>query len=612
MDQRVSSCVGPSGSEVAYATSGSGPPLLLAAWWTSHLELDWQNPEFRAFVERLGARHTVVRYDRPGVGMSERVERAFDLETETACLAAVADAADCDRFDLLGISCGTPPSIRLAARWPERVRRLLVFGGYLDGSELIDGATRSAVVSMVSANWGFGSKALTSIFLPDADAGSVRRFSSAQRHTTTAPVAAALLDLTFHMDASDDVAGVLQPALVLHRAQDQAVGLLHGERLAAALPAGELRVLEGRAHLPWAGDVDGLLGEVEAFLDGGSVAAAPQRRLGTICFVDVVGSTAQQGEIGDARWRDRLDELARLLVREAGDRGGIVLKDTGDGAMLVFDLPSEAVVFADRVRREVRGLGLECRAGLHTGEYETRGDDVTGRAVSTAARVTDQAQGGTVLVTAVTAELAAGRGLRFDHLGVRRVKGIETPLSLYEAEPRPSRPVADDDAPSFVRDGDGWRLRFQGRENSIRHAKGIADLAALVSNRGHDVDAAQLFSGSPNADRSTGSNVLDDDAIRGYRDRLGEVEALLDAADEAGDAEGSAVLDEERGSLLAELRASLGLGGRSRRMGDDVERARKAVAGRIRDAIRKVRALDPALADHLAEHVTTGRVCRYR
>ncbi len=613
MDQLVARCSGPAGEEIAYATVGNGPALVLAAWWTSHLELDWQNQELREFVLALAENHTVIRYDRPGVGMSSRGDRDYDLRTETGHLEAVVVASSFDSVDLLGISCGGPPCAQRAAARPDLVRRLVFIGSYLDGGTISDEATRGAVRDLVAVNWGLGSKALTSVFLPDSDGPTARRFASAQRHTATAQVAADLLQLTFDMDVTQVAPKVSQPALVLHRTGDHVVTADSGRRLAEELGDAEFRLLEGRAHLPWAERAADLVAMIESFLLEGAAVRAPARTLATVVAVDIVESSRLIIQLGDALWRQRLDAFHDRVALEAGATGATSVKSTGDGALLTFALPGEAIAFASSIRRAARQLGFGLRSGIHTGEIELRGPDISGRTVLIASQLCDLAPADGVFVSAITAELSAGRGYRMIDAGLHQLNGIADPVAVLEVEP-PGDDIADQRALRLKlhQNGTSWDIHFGSRVVTLRNTKGIADLATLVGSPGADIDAVELMDGAAGWKRSTGADALDGRAIAAYRDRLGEIEVALDDADARGDVAESNRLDDERAAIIGQLRAASGLGNRTRRLGDDVERARKAVSARIRDAIERIAVADAELGTYLQQTVTTGRYCRYR
>lgn len=463
VEQTIRIVEAPSGEQIAYATVGSGPLLVLTAWWTSHLELDWDDPGFRVFVESLAQRHTVVRYDRPGVGMSDRGERRYDLDGETDYLRTVVDAAtaehDADRIDLLGISCGGPASVRLAVERPEQVRHLVLFASYVEGATITDEATRSALTDLVRANWGMGSNTLTGIFLPDAEPDAARRFSRAQRTTASADVAADLLDLTFNLDASEYVADVSVPTLVIHRRRDQVIPADHGKQLARSIAGAEYCELEGKVHVPWTADNTAALSRIEEFLTGQAALAPPQRKLITLVFTDIVGSTDTMSEVGDARWRERLDEFTTMLAAEAATHGGTILQDTGDGAMASFDLPGSAFAWAIAVRARCRSLDLQVRSGVHMGEVELRGDNITGISVVIASRVCDQARAGEILATATTAELAAGGAAKTNDAGTRDLKGVAGERALVSVAPIAHAP----DVPATPT-GAGSSIRFDGYE----------------------------------------------------------------------------------------------------------------------------------------------------
>lgn len=612
MDQRVAVCEGPNGEEIAYATVGEGPALVFSAWWTSHLELDWQDPNVRDFIHALAETHRVVRYDRPGVGMSGRDERLFTLASEVDYLRAIIDTVSPDEpVDVFAASCGGPPAVSVAASTPERIRRLVFWASFADGDEITDAATADALEALVRASWGMGSQTLANVFVPDADASTARRLAGLQRHTASAEVAARLLRLTYEMDVTDVVGEVGQPSLVMHRERDKTIPSKLSADLAEALPEGALHLLEGRSHIPWTDDAIDTAATIRAFLTDGRATVAPTRKLATVVFADIVGSTSAMGEVGDDRWRTRLDVLGRLLAEEAEPRAGTLVKDTGDGALATFELPSDAFDWAVTVRRRAHEHGIPLRIGIHTGEVELRGDDVTGHAVVVASRLCDLAAAAQIRASATAVDLTAGRGFRTTALGAAQLKGIDGAVSSFDVEPLPVRadgPVIQRDG----RDGKDWRVAFRGTEATVRDSKGVADLATLVERAGTDIAAVVLMDGPDALPRSGGDDMLDASAIAAYRQRLGEIASELDQADEAGDATRSETLEAERAALLDELRAASGLGGRTRRMGDDVERARKAVSGRIRDAINRIAEVHPELGIHLAESVSTGRECRYR
>jgi pimeloyl-ACP methyl ester carboxylesterase/DNA-binding CsgD family transcriptional regulator len=244
------------GRRVAYAVTGDGPPLVAPAWWVSHLELDWGDPTFRGLWESTGAGYALVRYDRLGVGMSDRDLRQEDLslDGEVALLGAVVDELALEKVVLVGGSSGGCAAIAFAARFPEKVDRLLLYGAYADGSSITSPEVREAIIATVRSHWGLGSRVLADIFLGDTDGTEQERLARHQRAAASPDTAAALLDLIYRNDVRAELEQVRAPTLVVHRRGDRAVPYHLGRELAAAIPKATLIPLTGTAHFPWAGD----------------------------------------------------------------------------------------------------------------------------------------------------------------------------------------------------------------------------------------------------------------------------------------------------------------------------------------------------------------------
>jgi pimeloyl-ACP methyl ester carboxylesterase/DNA-binding CsgD family transcriptional regulator len=244
------------GRRVAYAVTGEGPVLLAPAWWVSHVELDWADPTIRRLWQSVGRGHSVVRYDRLGVGMSDRELRDGDLalDGEVALLRAVLDELAVDRVVLFGGSSGGCAAIAFAARFPERVSRLLLYGAYADGSSIASPEVREAVLATVRSHWGLGSRLLADIFLGSAPGVDQERLARHQRAAASPETAAALLELVYRNDVRSELELVRAPTLVVHRRGDRAIPYRLGRELAASIPGAALVPLDGSAHFPWAGD----------------------------------------------------------------------------------------------------------------------------------------------------------------------------------------------------------------------------------------------------------------------------------------------------------------------------------------------------------------------
>ncbi|WAC90405.1 alpha/beta fold hydrolase [Mycobacterium sp. Aquia_213] len=243
---------------VAFDVRGDGPPLVAPAWWVSHLELDWESAGFRRFWEGVAGGYTLIRYDRLGVGMSDRTVQDSDLtlDGEVAMLRALLDELGYERVSLLGGSCGSCTAIAFAATYPERVERLVLYGSYADGSAITAPEVGDAIIAAVRAHWGLGSRLLSNMFLGAAESAEHERFAGLQRAAATPEAAAALLGLVYRLDVRAYLPKVCSPTLVVHRRDDRAVPHRLGREVAAAIPGAALISLPGTAHFPWHGDVD--------------------------------------------------------------------------------------------------------------------------------------------------------------------------------------------------------------------------------------------------------------------------------------------------------------------------------------------------------------------
>jgi pimeloyl-ACP methyl ester carboxylesterase len=255
------------GTRVAYSTHGSGPLLVCPAWWVSHLERDWKQQAFRDFFSTLAQHRMVVRYDRPGVGLSSRDRHDFNQETEVEVLDAIMGGLGKTTVDLLAFSCAAPVALAWAAVNPGRVQKLVFVGAYACGSALGADNIRDALIALVKAHWGMGAAAINRLFSPDLSSEDARSFGRDQLASASAETAAKLLGLSFAMDAREATKRVSCPALVIHRKGDHTVRFDAGRELAAGLPNATFLPLPGGAHLPWLGDAEPILSAILTFLN---------------------------------------------------------------------------------------------------------------------------------------------------------------------------------------------------------------------------------------------------------------------------------------------------------------------------------------------------------
>jgi pimeloyl-ACP methyl ester carboxylesterase/DNA-binding CsgD family transcriptional regulator len=265
------------GRRIAWARSGDGPPLVLCGWWMSHLELNWRDPRFRAFVEALGRHRTVIRYDAPGTGVSASgTAPAATVDGEAAALAAVVEGAGASSVDLFAASSGAPVGIAFAAAHPERVERLVLYGGYASGATIADTRTREAMVDLVREHWGLGSRVLADVFMPSADGRERDAFVAYQREAASAEGAARSLEAVYRFDIAARLGDVSAPAVVLHRREDRSIPFELGRELAAELPGASFVALDGADHFPWFGDFAAVLrATLKALGIDGATTAAP-------------------------------------------------------------------------------------------------------------------------------------------------------------------------------------------------------------------------------------------------------------------------------------------------------------------------------------------------
>jgi len=267
VEQRLGSARTPDELEIAWAKAGHGPPLLFVGGWLSHLELSWALPAERQFLEGLAQGRTLLRYDRLGCGLSDRTSlSAPSVGAELDVVARVLDAARTPRADVVASSLGVPLMVEWAARHPETVDRLVLYGGWARGADIGTPEVRDHVVGIVAGHWGLGADVLTDIFAPDASAGTRAALSAYQREASSPETAAALLRLCYDVDVRASLADVRAPTLVVHREQDRAAPLDQARLIADRITDARLEVLPGRSHLPYAGDTASLVAAVRSFL----------------------------------------------------------------------------------------------------------------------------------------------------------------------------------------------------------------------------------------------------------------------------------------------------------------------------------------------------------
>lgn len=425
---------------IAYQVTGDGPrDLVIVPGIYTHLEEQWTEPSSARFLGRLASFSRLILFDPRGTGLSDRAPELPLLEEQMDDVNAVLDAVGSRRAAILGISQGGPMAALYAATYPPRTTALMLYGSYAvvradeDFPWGRDPAWLEEWGDVLDRQWGTG--ALLDRLAPSraGDPAFRRWWSRFERYASAPGNALAYFRMNVQIDIRSVLPTIGVPTLVLHREGDAFRGIETSRYLADRIPGARMVPLPGEDHIQFVGDQDALLGEIEEFLTGSRPSPEPARVLVTVLFLDIVGSTDRATELGDRDWRSLLERF-RGLVRTGLERHrGREVDTAGDGFLAIFDGPARAVRAALAVRGEVRALGLEVRAGLHTGEVEVMGDGVAGIAVHIAARVVAEAAPSEVLVSRTVTDLVAGSGLEFVDRGERSLKGIPGSWMLYAA-----------------------------------------------------------------------------------------------------------------------------------------------------------------------------------
>ena len=423
---------------IAYQVVGEGPfDLVYVPGWISNVELMWDELRHAHLLRRLASFSRVILFDKRGTGMSDSVplDRLPTLEQRMDDVRAVMDAAGSERAALFGSSEGGLMSVLFAATYPERTRALVALAIYAkriwspDYPWAPTPEARAAEIAAIERSWG-GEMDIDNL-APSADEGFKRRAVAYFRRSASPGAAVALLRMNTQIDVRDVLPAIRVPTLVMHRVDDRDVKVEEARWIAQQIPGAKYVELPGDDHLIWAGNVDEVVDEAEEFLTGIRPTREPDRVLATLLFTDIVSSTTRAVALGDRAWRELLERHNEIVRRELGRWQGHEIDTAGDGFFASFDGPARAVRCGCSIVDAVRELGLDVRAGVHTGECERSNGALRGIAVHTAARVAAQADAGEVLVSGTVKDLVAGSGLEFEDRGVAELKGIPGEWRLF-------------------------------------------------------------------------------------------------------------------------------------------------------------------------------------
>jgi pimeloyl-ACP methyl ester carboxylesterase len=610
---------------VGYQVFGEGPSDLLWIWGlASNVEAMWDEPSSAAFLHRLGDLARVIMFDRRGAGVSDREGTAATptLEERVDDVIAVLDAVGCERVTAFGVSEGGAMAAALAASRPDRIDRIVVYGTsrFPRGVPPMDAA---AWIEELASGWGTleGAKASVHSWAPSM-AGDDRFVEWMARQRRLACSRAAIRPLLWttlnaYTQVDDLFRAVHVPALVVRRRDDQLAPETSVRLIAEEIPSARYVELPGADHYPFLGDTDALLAEIGAFIGGGRDLDPRDRRVLTIAAVETA-ATPGDVRLGEDGWRQLLASHADLARTYLARFGGRVIVSTGGTLLAAFDGPARAIRAAVAIVDGAERLGLPVRAGLHTGECELDGDGVHGLALHVATQISTIAAPGEILVSGTVRDLVAGSGIRFGEGRAAELEGLAGARPLVEvlrhgAHPDTVRRFAIEHANVLRLDGEYWTIAFDAHVVTVRDSKGMRDLAHLLAAPGRDHHVLDLA--SPGArhvvGHERGAEVLDATARADYKRRLTALQAEIDEAHARGDGVTVERIRATYDAFVDQLTSAYGLGGRSRRAPDAVERARKAVARRLRDAQTRIARAHPSLGRHLQASVRTGVFCSY-
>jgi class 3 adenylate cyclase len=428
---------------IAYQTLGEGPldVLVVDQWW-SNVDTQWELPPLARMLERFASFSRLIVLDKRGTGLSDPVPLGGlpTLEEWMDDIRTVLDAVGSDRAALISGVGASYLTILFAATYPDRTSSLVLVDGYarlLGADDYLPWLPRQFAAQegeSIRAGWGRG--VLLERLAPNEanDPAIVRAFAAYERQSASPGTGRAMLQALYEGDVRRVLPAIRVPTLVIAHARSARIPVEHSRYLAEHIEGATYLELPGNENLPWAGDQARLVAEIQEYLTGNRPREEPDRVLGTVLFTDIVGSTRRASELGDQRWRSLLEAHDRAARTELERFRGREIDTTGDGFLAMFDGPARAIRCAAAIREAVAALGLEIRAGLHTGEVELAGDNIKGIAVHIGARVAALAGAGEILVSTTVKDLVIGSNIAFEDRGVHELKGVPGEWRLYRAD----------------------------------------------------------------------------------------------------------------------------------------------------------------------------------
>lgn len=420
---------------IAYQVLGDGPlDLVFIPGTVSHLDLWWEFPRAARFFQRLASFSRLILFDKRGTGLSDRVEVAT-LEQRMDDVRAVMDAAGSTSAAVLGVSEGGAMAMLFAATYPERTTGLILLGAYAKEPSVMTEAELDAFAREIreTANTAEHNRRRLGYLAPSlADDEPTYQFLSKMFRLGASPGAlVALARMNNDIDVRDIIPSIRVPTLVLQARDELVTPVAYGRELGHKIPNARYVELESRDHLPLGDTQDAVVDEIEEFLTGVRDPLDRNRVLATVMFTDIVESTQHALELGDRKWRELIESHHGIVRKNLARFRGREVDTAGDGFFATFDGPARGIRCAQAIMGDVKRLGIEVRAGLHTGECEIIGDKVGGIAVHIGARVLSKANASQVWVSSTVKDLVAGSGIHFEDGGMHVLKGIPGEWHLF-------------------------------------------------------------------------------------------------------------------------------------------------------------------------------------
>jgi pimeloyl-ACP methyl ester carboxylesterase/class 3 adenylate cyclase len=421
---------------IAYQTFGEGPlDIVICPGFVSNVEWYWDEHRAHQWLLSMAKLGRITIFDKRGTGLSDRVGDLPSLDVRMDDLRAVMDAVGIQKASLFGISEGGSLACVFAATFPERCEALILFGCFARFSSWVPtDEAFEGLLNYIKTGWGSGFTGTVSSPSLAEDQAWIRSAGKYERQGGSPAAVVALMKMNQQINISGILSSIQVPTLVIHRTEDKLVSIEGGRELAQGIPGARFFEMPGQDHLPWMEDYPDYMPEIQELLTGERSDHVVDRVLATVMFTDIVDSTVKAEKAGDSVWRGVIEGHNQIVRKQLQKFRGHEIKTMGDGFLVTFDGPARAIKCAKSICEEVKRLGIEIRAGLHTGELEMTENDVRGISVNITARVSALCQGSQVLVTRTVKDLVAGSGIVFNDFGEHVLKGIPDQWQLYSAQ----------------------------------------------------------------------------------------------------------------------------------------------------------------------------------